>query len=94
MALTSTVAPRVSHLTQICVSPSVQRRGIGRLHIGRIVQELKKRKSKALTLTVTRSNTEAIRLYRHLNFETVREFYAATWDRPAGESDLGIFRSR
>jgi ribosomal protein S18 acetylase RimI-like enzyme len=94
MALTSMVAPRISHLTQICVSPAVQRRGIGRMLIGRIVQELRKRKAKALTLTVTSSNADAIRLYRHLNFETVREFYAAAWDRPAGESDLGISRAR
>jgi ribosomal protein S18 acetylase RimI-like enzyme len=92
MALSSTVGEQVSHITQVCVYPELQGTGIGRMLMGQIIQKLRERQARAATLTVTSSNSRAIRLYRQLNFSILKEFYALAWDSPDGENGSSIFR--
>jgi len=80
MVLSSVVGQSVHHITQVCVDPAVQRGGIGRMMIFHILQKLRQRGARAVTLTVTNANASAIRLYRNLNFSTLKEFYAFAWE--------------
>ena len=82
MALSSVVGPGVSHITQICVDPSVQSHGIGRMLMVRIIQRLRERTANTVTLTVTKDNRAAICLYEQLRFTTVKEFPAFAWEAP------------
>lgn len=80
MVLTSTVAERVGHTTQICVAPGYQGHGIGRVLMEHSIQALKRRGYEALSLTVTASNASAVRLYEHLGFRTIKTFAAGVWE--------------
>ncbi len=80
LVLCSIVGNRVSHITQVCVDPELQGTGIGTMLIGRIVRALRDRRFSAVTLTVTDSNSRAVRLYEQLRFSTLKEFYAFAWD--------------
>lgn len=80
MVLSSVVGHRVYHVTQICVDPGVQKSGIGRMLMLRILETLRRRGAHAVTLTVTNDNTSAISLYRQLGFATLKEFYALAWE--------------
>ena len=82
MALSSVVGPGVSHITQICVDPSVQSHGIGRMLMVQIIQRLQERMANTVTLTVTKDNRAAISLYEQLHFTTVKEFPAFSWETP------------
>ena len=61
--LTSLVAPRVAHITQICVMPGYQRHGIGRRLMESAIDALRMRGVEELSLTVTAANERAVRLY-------------------------------
>ena len=84
IALSSVVGHRVSHITQICVSPERRHSGIGRRLLLHILETMRKRGTATVTLTVTNSNTSAIRLYEQLGFETLKEFYAFAWEGWSG----------
>ena len=79
MVLTSTVADRVGHTTQICVMPGYQGHGIGRALMESVILALRKRQYESLSLTVTSINKRAIELYEHLGFRTVKSFAAGVW---------------
>ncbi len=79
MVLTSTVAERVGHTTQICVMPGHQGHGIGRALMESAIQALRRRRYEALSLTVTSVNTSAVQLYEHLGFRTIKKFAAGVW---------------
>lgn len=79
MILTSTVADRVGHTTQICVMPGYQGHGIGRQLMEASVQALRHRGYEALSLTVTSVNKKAVALYEHLGFRTIKTFAAGVW---------------
>jgi len=79
MVLTSTVAERVGHTTQICVMPGYQGHGIGRALMESSIQALRRRRYDSLSLTVTSINTSAVRLYEHLGFRTIKKFAAGVW---------------
>jgi len=79
MVLTSTVAERVGHTTQICVMPGYQGHGIGRALMESAIQALRRRRYDSLSLTVTSVNTSAVRLYEHLGFRTIKKFAAGVW---------------
>ena len=80
--LCSQVKDDVAHITQICVAPEWQGRGLG----GRMIEDcalyLDKRGFRAATLTVTQQNVGAVRLYERLGFTRLREFDAMLWVRP------------
>ena len=88
IALSSLVGDRVSHITQVCVEPELQGAGVGRTLIGQIIHKLRERGFAAVTLTVTSSNSRAIRLYEQLRFSTLKEFQAFAWDAPPRTDSL------
>jgi ribosomal protein S18 acetylase RimI-like enzyme len=79
MILTSTVADKVGHTTQVCVKPGYHGNGIGRQLMEHSIQALRRRRYESLSLTVTSVNTHAVELYRHLGFRTVKTFAAGVW---------------
>jgi ribosomal protein S18 acetylase RimI-like enzyme len=82
MILTSIVSDEVAHITQLCVAPEQQEKGLGRRLILEVTRRLQARGFKAATLTVTVSNTRAVQLYRRLGFISLNTFPAFAWDAP------------
>ena len=80
MVLTSTVAPGIGHTTQICVLPGYQKNGLGRRLMESSLSALQQHGYRALTLTVTATNANAVRLYENLGFRTVKTFAAGVWE--------------
>ena len=80
MILTSTVAPGVGHTTQICVLPGYQKNGLGRRLMETSIRALQTLGYRALSLTVTSINANAVRLYENLGFRTVKSFAAGVWE--------------
>ena len=83
-ALTSRVAPRVAHITQICVRRSWQGRGLGRQLMQETLGLLAAKGYEGVSLTVTAENHSAVHLYRDLDFHVIKEFtaYARNLPRP------------
>jgi ribosomal protein S18 acetylase RimI-like enzyme len=79
MLLTSTVADRVGHTTQVCVMPGYQGHHIGRQQMERSIEALRKRNYDSLSLTVTSVNKRAVELYERLGFHTIKTFAAGVW---------------
>jgi ribosomal protein S18 acetylase RimI-like enzyme len=79
MVLTSTVAERVGHTTQICVMPGYQGHSIGRMLMENAILALRRRNYESLSLTVTSINRRAVSLYEHLGFRAVKTFAAGVW---------------
>jgi ribosomal protein S18 acetylase RimI-like enzyme len=80
MVLTSTVAPGVGHTTQICVLPGYQKNGLGRRLMEAALAALQQHGYRALSLTVTTINANAVRLYENLGFRTAKSFAAGVWE--------------
>ena len=68
MVLTSRVAERVGHTTQICVMPGHQGHSVGRKLMEHSIGALRSRNYQSLSLTVTAVNKRAAELYEHLGF--------------------------
>ena len=81
LLLCSRVRDDVGHVTQICVASRYRRHGLGAWILSDCARELKNRRFEALTLTVTRENSDAVALYRHRGFTTRHTFDAMVWDR-------------
>ena len=79
VVLTSAVSQGVGHTTQICVMPGYQGHGLGRQLMEASIQALRARHFTALSLTVTAVNANAVRLYEHLGFRTIKTFAAGVW---------------
>ncbi len=79
LILCSRVRNDVGHVTQICVLPEYRSHGIGQALLGTTVNNLHQRKFTMLSLTVTEDNAHAVKLYKHLGFETKRVFDAFVW---------------
>ncbi len=86
LSLASVVAPETGHITQICVLPNAQHRGLGGYLLSRSLEGLWEAGCREASLTVTAENGDAIRLYRRFGFGVLREFSAHVWlmpqDRP------------
>jgi ribosomal protein S18 acetylase RimI-like enzyme len=80
MVLTSTVSEGVGHTTQVCVMPGYQGHSIGRILMEQSIQALKRRRYQYLSLTVTSVNRNAVQLYEHLGFRTIKTFAAGVWE--------------
>ncbi|MGH9591560.1 MAG: GNAT family N-acetyltransferase [Bryobacteraceae bacterium] len=78
--LASLVAPEVGHITQVCVSPAVRGTGLGYELMRRSLVALAGHGCRSVSLTVTASNSEAIRLYERMGFRTRRDFAAYVWE--------------
>jgi ribosomal protein S18 acetylase RimI-like enzyme len=80
VSLTSLVAPTTGHITQICVAPGVKGGGLGYELMRNSLRSLAEHGCRKVTLTVTASNREAIRLYERIGFQTRRQFSAMVWE--------------
>jgi ribosomal protein S18 acetylase RimI-like enzyme len=80
ISLASLVARDTGHITQICVAPSQRGKGIGYALLRRSMLALAAHGCRAVGLTVTSKNTDAIRLYRQMGFSDRRDFAAYVWD--------------
>jgi ribosomal protein S18 acetylase RimI-like enzyme len=76
MLLCSRVAPDVAHITQICVAEPYRRQGLGRVLMEHFLDHMTAAGFSAITLTVTESNLQAVKLYESLGF-TVRHHFNA-----------------
>jgi ribosomal protein S18 acetylase RimI-like enzyme len=81
LCLASMVAPDCGHITQICVSPAHRDTGLGYELLRRSLVALAGHGSKAVSLTVTAANHDAVRLYERMGFRTRREFAAYVWEK-------------
>lgn len=81
VVLGSMVAPRVGHITQICVLPECQGRGLGAHLLAAALEAYRRKRYEAVSLTVTASNTGAVRLYERFGFATVKRFDAFLWEQ-------------
>ena len=83
MCLASLVAPGVGHITQLCIEPEQRGTGLGYELIRRSLLALAAHGCRAVSLTVTSSNREAIRLYERMGFSSRLDFAAYVWDQIA-----------
>jgi len=80
MSLASLVSNTTGHITQICVSPAQRGKGVGYALLRRSMLALAVHGCQTVGLTVTSTNTGAIRLYEQMGFTDRREFAAYIWD--------------
>lgn len=76
MVLCSHVADDVAHITQLCIAQSWRGNHLGRILLEHCMSELAQSRFKAITLTVTEANRQAVRLYEDLGFFTRHRFKA------------------
>lgn len=79
--LCSRVSAMVGHVTQICVLPEFQNKGVGRTLLQLCASSLQTRNCEAITLTVTEENMHAVALYRQLGYTVKHRFDAMLWTR-------------
>jgi ribosomal protein S18 acetylase RimI-like enzyme len=80
ISLASMVSEGCGHITQLCVSPAARGTGIGHELLRQSLLALRDMACRAVTLTVTASNQDAIGLYERMGFRTVRRFTAFVWE--------------
>jgi ribosomal protein S18 acetylase RimI-like enzyme len=81
LLLCSRVREDVGHITQLCVARGEREHGLARLLIETCAANLKTLGFRALTLTVTAQNENAIALYQHAGFHVSHEFDAMLWEK-------------
>jgi len=74
--LTSQVSRGVGHITQICVRPEWQGRGLGLRLLRAALRRLEAKGCHGASLTVTAENRRAVSLYRGMGFSVIKEFAA------------------
>jgi ribosomal protein S18 acetylase RimI-like enzyme len=80
LCLTSMVAEGIGHITQVCVGSWVRGAGVGYELLRQSLAGLREAGCRKVSLTVTTSNSDAIRLYQRTGFETRRQFSAYVWE--------------
>jgi ribosomal protein S18 acetylase RimI-like enzyme len=73
--------PRTAHIPQVAVAREFQGAGLGTAMMEMSLQELAVLGYQEVSLTVTDSNLDAVRLYERLGFETFRTFGAFVWEQ-------------
>jgi ribosomal protein S18 acetylase RimI-like enzyme len=81
LVLCSRVREDIAHITQLCVAKQERAHGLGNLLIERCAATLKPLGIRALTLTVTDGNENAVSLYRRTGFQTTHDFDAMLWEK-------------
>ncbi len=79
LLLCSKVRADIGHITQLCISPAMRGRGLGRALLHRCVAEFARRNFRGISLTVTEANLEARTLYADYGFLPVHHFDAMVW---------------
>jgi len=80
LILCSRVKDDVGHVTQVCVLPEQRGRRIGEALLLAAAENLRRRRFRSLSLTVTEANTRAVELYKKLGFDVLRVFDAFVWE--------------
>lgn len=80
VSFTCRIAPATGHIAQICVVPAAQGCGAGAELLRRSLHCLRLSGATEASLTVTSSNTRAVRLYEAFGFRPVHHFEALVWD--------------
>ncbi len=83
VSLASLVAEDVGHITQVCVARSHQGTGLGYELVRQSLLALAAHGCRRVSLTVTASNENAVRLYQRMGFTTLRDFAAYIWEPAA-----------
>lgn len=81
LVLCSRVAPRVAHITQLCIAPKIRSKGLARAMLQHAMNHLARTGYEAITLTVTAANDAAVRLYEDVAFTTRHRFDAMVFDK-------------
>lgn len=81
LCLASRIRAGVAHITQLCVVPEAQKRGVGYELLRRSLDRLWRDQYRRATLTVTEANDRAFRLYERVGFRVRRRFAAFVWER-------------
>jgi ribosomal protein S18 acetylase RimI-like enzyme len=79
LLLCSVVQEGVAHMTQISIASHLRGRGLGRFLLHHALTALMLRGFESITLTVTKRNTTAMRLYTSFGFEERTDFDAMVW---------------
>lgn len=80
ICLSSLVSAESGHITQLCVLPAVRGAGLGYEMLRLALLRLAELGCTSMSLTVTCSNLEAIRLYESAGFRSVATFPALVWE--------------
>jgi ribosomal protein S18 acetylase RimI-like enzyme len=80
ISLASMVSAECGHITQICVSPAAHGTGVGHELLRQSLISLGGMGCRAVSLTVTAANEDAVRLYERMGFRTVKQFSAFVWE--------------
>jgi ribosomal protein S18 acetylase RimI-like enzyme len=78
--LCSQVRPDVGHITQVCVLPEYRSAGLGEALLAATTKNLRERRFRSISLTVTQANSRAIELYKRIGFASSRVFDAFVWE--------------
>lgn len=82
MVLCSSVAEDVAHITQLCIAKNWRGYHLGRTLLKHCIGHLAQSGFKAITLTVTEANQQAVKLYEDLGFHTRHRFEAMVFTKP------------
>ena len=82
--LCSTVDRGIGHISQICIAPAYRGLGLGELLLRSAMNGLVRRGFHHLTLTATRANDAAMKLYTGNGFSERLSFDAMVWQRRTG----------
>jgi ribosomal protein S18 acetylase RimI-like enzyme len=80
VCLTSLVSSTSGHVTQLCVLPGIRGARIGYELLRQALLRLTELGCESVSLTVTCSNVEAIRLYESIGFRVCSVFPALVWE--------------
>jgi ribosomal protein S18 acetylase RimI-like enzyme len=80
VVLSSKVAEDTGHVTQVCVAPEWQGRGVGYELMRQSAMLQQANGCTRSSLTVTASNVNAVQLYQRMGFRAVRRFPACVWE--------------
>ena len=97
MLLCSRVGKDVAHITQLCIAQASRKHGLGGALLERNAASLKQAGFRAVTLTVTGANTEAVKLYANGGFFVRQRFDAVVRDpsvRAATQTPFAFGRIR
>lgn len=81
LSLGSLVGDEVGHVNQLCVDPRARGRGLGTELLRRSIDALARAGCTAASLTVTKSNEGAVRVYERVGFRSIASFTAFVWQR-------------
>ena len=78
--LASMVSATSGHITQLCVLPALRGSGLGYQLLRQSLKHLAELGCKTMSLTVTSTNVDAIRLYKAVGFRSQNTFPALVWE--------------